>query len=329
MDPTMPDDETFRRRDRELEAQNHEIAAFQAARPSPWDFPVEVVRAARREGRGVFPAPVPDPRAETVLLPGRGGNAVPVRILRPSRGEAAGTYLHLHGGGWVFGEAVENDVRLRRLAEDTGLAVASVDYRLAPEHPFPAGPDDCEDAALALAGGRLAGLPTGRLAIGGESAGAHLAALTLLRLRDRHGLRPFRAANLVAGCFDLALTPSVRRFGAERLILNTDDVGQFVRRFVPAGLDPASPEISPLQADLAGLPPALLTVGTRDLLLDDTLFMAARWQAAGNSARLSVWPDGCHVFQSFASGAADASLRGMHAFLRVAMQGEGDGSSRL
>ncbi|WP_062203568.1 alpha/beta hydrolase [Aureimonas sp. AU12] len=326
----MPDDETFRRHDSELEAQNREIAAFQAARPSPWDFPVEVVRAARREGRGVFPAPVSDPAAQTVVLAGRGGNAIPVRILRPSLGDAAGTYLHFHGGGWVFGEAVENDGRLRRLAEDTGLAVVSVDYRLAPEHPFPAGPDDCEDAALALTSGGIADLPTGWLAIGGESAGAHLAALTLLRLRDRHGLRPFQAANLVAGCFDLALTPSVRRFGPERLILNTADVAEFVHRFVPADLDPASADVSPLHADLAGLPPALLTVGTRDLLLDDTLFMAARWQAAGNSARLSVWPDGAHVFQAFASRAADASLAEMHAFLSEALAAgrDGGGSSR-
>ncbi len=136
---------------------------------------------------------------------------------------------------------MENDPRLRRLADATGLCVASVDYRLAPEHPFPAGPDDCEAAALALVEGRLAELPTGFLAIGGESAGAHLSVLTLLRLRERLGAVPFHAANLVAGCFDLSLTPSVRNFGPERLILNTDDVSEFVRRFLGEDVDARTP----------------------------------------------------------------------------------------
>ncbi|MBB3997995.1 alpha/beta hydrolase [Aureimonas pseudogalii] len=311
----MPTPDAFGPDDPELAAMNAEIAAFQAARPSPWSLPLDVVRQARREGRGVFPALVPDPAACESLLRGRGGHSIPLRVLRPTCRPERGTYLHFHGGGWVFGEAVENDPRLRALAEATGLAVVSVDYRLAPEHPFPAGPDDCEDAALALAAGRIDDLPTGFLAIGGESAGAHLAAVTLLRLRDRHGLTPFAGANLVAGCFDLSMTPSVRRFGGERLILNTGDVEAFATRFVPPEFDRRDPAVSPLYADLTGLPPALFTVGTRDLLLDDTLFMASRWQAAGNGTTLSVWPGGCHVFQAFASRAADASMGEMNRFL--------------
>ena len=96
------------------------------------------------------------------------------------------------------------------LAEATGLAIASVEYRLGPEHPHPAGPDDCEDAALWLLGGGAAelGAPE-RFAIGGESAGGHLSALTLLRLRARGG-PTFAAANLVFGAFDLSLTPNAR-----------------------------------------------------------------------------------------------------------------------
>ncbi|MBB3934897.1 alpha/beta hydrolase [Aureimonas phyllosphaerae] len=301
--------------DEELRRLNAEIAAFQASRPSSWSFPIEVVREARRKGLGVFPGLSPDPDARAVDLPGEAGRMIPVRILHPADGNARGTYLHFHGGGWVFGEAVENDPRLRRLADATGLCVASVDYRLAPENPFPAGPDDCEAAALALVEGRLADLPTQFLAIGGESAGAHLSALTLLRLRDRHQMAPFHAANLVAGCFDLSMTPSVRNFGPERLILNTDDIGEFVRRFVPSEVDPRGADISPLYARLEGMPPALFSVGTRDLLLDDTLFMHARWLAAGNRADLRVQPDGCHVFETFASEAGTRSVQAMASFL--------------
>lgn len=302
-----------------LKALNEKIEAFQAERPSPWSFPLDAVRQARREGKGVFPGLAPDPKGEDIVIEGRGGHAIGARIIRPEGREARGTYLHFHGGGWVFGEPAENDARLRRLAEATGLATLSVDYRLAPEHPFPAGPDDCEDVALALSRGEIDGLPTGFLAVGGESAGAHLSVLTLLRLRDKHGLAPFKAANLVAGCYDLSLTPSVRNFGEKRLVLNTDDVKEFVLRFVPDSQPLMDAAVSPLYADLRDMPPALFTVGTRDLLLDDTLFMAARWMAAGNAATLSTWTGGAHVFQAFDIASAHASNAEMADFLARAL----------
>ena len=307
----------------DLVAMNADITALQKARPSPWSLPLDKVRAARRQGLGTFPLPSPDPLATVVQIRGRDGHAIPARIFRPASGAAAGTFLHFHGGGWVFGEASEGDLFLRHIADRTGLAVASIDYRLAPEHRFPAGPDDCEDAALALIEGGLADadgvLPTGFLAIGGESAGAHLSVVTLLRLRDRHGLTPFHAANLTAGCYDLSLTPSVRRFGAERLVLNTEDVAAFVDRFLPPGLDPRSPEVSPLHAALHDLPPALFTCGTRDLVIDDTLFMATRWLAGGNAADLSLHAGGCHVFQGFPSATGIRSIGEMADFLGARM----------
>ena len=306
--------------DKGLAELNQSIIGFQRARPSPWSVPIGDVRQARREGKGVFPGIDPDPAAREIHVKGRGGHDITVRILQPSGGTARGTYLHLHSGGWVFGEAVENDKRLRALADETELATASIDYRLAPEHPFPAAPDDCEDVALALARGQIEGLPNEFLAIGGESAGAHLSVLTLLRLRDLHGLTPFRAANLVAGCYDLSLTPSVRNFGEERLILNTDDVKEFVLRFIPDAIPLMDPSVSPLYADLRDLPPALFSVGTRDPLVDDTLFMASRWLAAGNAATLSTWAGGCHVFQAFDCAAADTANREVARFLSDACQ---------
>ncbi|KQT60668.1 MULTISPECIES: alpha/beta hydrolase [unclassified Aureimonas] len=313
IDPAVFD---LSRAEPELIATNADIIAMQKAKPSPWTLPIETVRQARRDGRGTFPAVAPDPDAETGSFTSRSGHAIPLRIFRPAGTEPRGTYLHFHGGGWVFGAAAEFDPFLRRLAQQTGLVVASVDYRLAPEHPFPAGPDDCEEVALALASGLIPGLPTGFLAIGGESAGAHLSVLTLIRLRDRHGLAPFGAANLNAGCYDLSMTPSVRSWGEERLVLNTEDIGQFVQRFLKNGEDPRSAAVSPLYAGLKGLPPALFTVGTCDLLIDDTLFMAQRWLAAGNGMELSLHNAGCHVFQAFPSAAGVRSMAEIETFIR-------------
>lgn len=285
--------------DPELLALNDEIVKLQKSKPGLWSMPVEEVRRLRKEGKGVFPAAPRDPDAETLSHFGSAGQRTDVRLFRPSEGLARGTFLHIHGGGWVFGGSEEADPRLREFANRTGLAVVSVEYRLAPEHPFPAARDDCVDIAVAIANGNLGDLPREFLAIGGESAGAHLAVLTLIRLRDEYAMMPFKAANLVAGCYDLSLTPSVRHATGDRLVLDADDVKEFVLRFVPDSYSLKDPAVSPLYADLSGLPPALFSCGTADLLLDDTLFMAARWIAAGNEAELSLTNGGCHVFQAF------------------------------
>jgi acetyl esterase len=183
------------------------------------------------------------------------------------------------------------------LADTVNLAVVSVDYRLSPEHPYPAGPDDCEAAALWVVEHARAELGSDRLVIGGESAGAHLAAVTLLRLRDRHRLADrFLGANLIFGAYDLSQTPSQRGVGTSTEIDVLDGTGFPLDLFLP-GLsreERRDPDISPLYADLSGMPPALFSVGTADHLLDDTLFMAARWVAAGNDAELLVYPDTPH-----------------------------------
>src|SRR5205085_4948857 len=116
------------------------------------------------------------------MIPGRAGD-IPVRVFVPPT--VRGVYLHIHGGGWVLGAFDQSDVALWKLARHAELAVVSVEYRLAPEHPFPAGPDDCEDAALWLIEHAADEFGVTDLCIGGESAGGPLAALTLLRIRDR------------------------------------------------------------------------------------------------------------------------------------------------
>src|SRR4051794_39743530 len=228
----------------EAQAFNEELERRLAALPPVHTVPIELTRRVRREGGGIFPAPVRLEQAREHEVPSRGGGLV-VRELAPE-GEAAGTYLHFHGGGWSLGAADQQDPLLWALVEATGLRALSVDYRLAPEHPFPAGPDDCEDAAL-----WLLGQDAGPLAIGGESAGAPLAVTTLLRLRDRHGVTgAFGAANLVYGGYDLSRTPSSRLWTRE-LVLSDGSLEWFGAMFCP-GRDREQlrdPEISPLFAD--------------------------------------------------------------------------------
>ena len=274
---------------------NAELEATLAATPSILDVPPQVVREARAAGRSVLGPVVRLPEAEERLISGPAG-PIPLRIVRPAR--ARGAYVHIHGGGWALGAHDQQDVLLKVVADTTGLVAVSVGYRLAPESPYPAGPDDCEAAALWVVANVEREFGGNVLAIGGESAGAHLSAVTLLRLRDRHGLTPFRTANLTYGQYDFALTPSVRRWGARNLVLSTPIIEQFVGWFTRPD-ERADPDVSPLHADLRGMPPALFTVGTLDPLLDDSLFMAARWTAAGNDAELAIYPGGVHAFNAF------------------------------
>jgi acetyl esterase/lipase len=309
IDPALFDPSTI---SEEIHAQNAEIVAKLSKLGRYWEAPPALIRENRRKGLGAFPLMPLSSRANVITIDGPGG-PLPLRIIAPEN--PRGAYLHIHGGGWTIGTADEQDPWLDRLAERCGLAVVSVEYRLAPEHPFPAGPDDCEAAALWLIREAQERFGTSRLFIGGESAGAHLSALTLLRLRDKHGLSPFRGANLFAGCYDVSLTPSAANWGDEPLILNTPGVKIFADNFCGPDLDRRDPAISPLYADLKGLPPALFSVGTRDLLLDDTLFMASRWVAAGNRADLAVWPGGAHVFIRFDSALCEQALSRIDAFI--------------
>ncbi|MET9416923.1 alpha/beta hydrolase [Streptomyces klenkii] len=278
-------------------AFNKEFEATAATRPAREGVPDATLLAALRRNRlGGDTPPVRLPQGQDRLIAG----GVRVRVFHPDRVD--GVYLHIHGGGWVFGSADGQDERLWRLAEEARLAVVSVEYRLAPEHPFPAGPDDCEVAARWLVEHAEAEFGTRRLLIGGESAGAHLSVVTLLRLRDRHGITgAFRAAHLLFGAYDLSMTPSQRSFGSKRLLSNTETLRRTYELFTPGmGAEQRrDPGVSPLFAGLAGLPPARIVVGTEDPLLDDSLFLAERWQAAGSPVQLGVVAGAMHGFTLF------------------------------
>ena len=227
----------------------------------------------------------------------------------------SGVYLFLHGGGWVMGGADMQDEYLASIANSCGVAIASLDYRLAPEHPYPAAPDDCEDAALWLANTAHQEFNTSTLLIGGESAGAHLAAVTLLRMRDRHAYTGFAAATMTSGVFDLTMTPSLAQSPDNKWPINRDVMEWFVNHYGPEDLK--DPDVSPLYADLREMPPCLFVVGTLDPLLDDSLFMYTRWLAAGNHSKLGVYPGGTHGFTALSSPVAVSARDSIRKFIRA------------
>lgn len=253
---------------------------------------------------------------EDLEIPGpKGRGKIPVRVFIPN-GEVRGAFLHIHGGGWVLGSERGGDPTLRRIASEAGVAVVSVGYRLAPEHPYPAGLDDCMAAAEWLED-HLTDFgiaDSGAMSIGGESAGANLAAAVMLRRRDE-SQPPFRAAVLTFGVFTAKLDlPSMKEMWDRDLVLS----GPIMKYFVDAyatGHDLEHPYISPLYADLKGMPPALFQVGTLDHLYSDTISMANAWRKAGNVIELREFPGAPHGFTGFPVECAKTAIGAMAAFI--------------
>jgi acetyl esterase/lipase len=241
------------------------------------------------------------PDAEERTLDG-----VRCRVFRPDT-PARAVYLHFHGGGMVAGTPEMMDIPNQALAREHGVAVVSADYRKAPEHPFPAGPDDGVAVASWLLAHAEAEIGTSRLLIGGESAGGYMTAAVALRVRDElHAIDRVDGLNLVFGVFDWGRTPSQRGVrphdGFD--VLGPEGIEFVAECFLPGMTDDErrAPEISPVFADLRGLPPCLVSVGTCDHLLDDSLLFANRAAAAGVDVDLVVLPEMPHAFQAFPCG---------------------------
>ncbi len=290
----MPDSTLFSPEaiDAETAEFNVQLEALLAEAPAIDAVPVEQTRRARGEGTSISGPVILSEMAEEREISGPVA-PLTLRIFAPEN--PRGVYLHIHGGGWALGRAHLQDPRNEEIANSCSAVVVSVDYRLAPEHPYPAALDDCEAAAVWVVENAMSEFGVEKLVIGGESAGGHLAATTLIRMRDKHDFTSFSGANLVYGVYDLSMTPSQRNWGDRLLVLNTPIMDWFYDQFAPANIR-RDPDVSPLYADLSNLPPALFTVGTLDPLLDDTLFMHTRWTAAGNRAELAVYPGGPHGF---------------------------------
>jgi acetyl esterase len=231
---------------------------------------------------------------------------VPLRIVMPKNTPVDGVYFDIPGGGFYLGPTAGGDARNVALAESLGIAVVSVDYRLAPENPWPAAPDDCEAAALWIIDHAEARFGTTNLAIGGASAGATLAMTTLLRLRDNNHADAFAGAVLQFGTYDLSgQTPAGRQIADEYFL--TAYLGHLADRTVP--------DVSPLFGDLRGLPPTLLIVGALDVLLEDNLAMAARLSAAGGDVDLRIYPESPHGFTGHPTSMAAAALNDQESWL--------------
>jgi len=293
----------------EVKAFNEAFLKRMAELPSP------TARSGDQGAPSAFPAVPKSPRARVRSIDAQGGRKVEVRIVTPASGSPRGAYLHFHGGGLVFGSADQDDSMLERIANATGLAAVTVEYRLAPAHPYPAAWDDCEAAAVWLAKNVKSEFGGSALAIGGESAGATLAVPVLVRMRDKHGFTGFHAANLSYGNYDTSMTPSQIWIGAKRFLIGTEDIRQCSNAYAPDVSQRRNPDMSALYAQLSRMPAALFTVGTLDPFLDDSLFVYARWIAAGNDAELAVYPGAPHGFNLIGHPHAATANARIDAFL--------------
>lgn len=262
----------------------------------------EELRAARSARNA--PAPSDPPADEDVVRVG--GVAVPIRIFTPAHNPPRGVYMDIHGGGFYMDCAARDDVRNRALADARNIAVVSVDYRLAPEHPWPAAPSDCEAVARWLIAHAQDRFGSQRLVIGGRSAGATLATITLLRLRGTGHAQRVAGAALQFATFDLsARTPAGRRIADE----------YFLEAYVGHVADRTDPDISPVYADLDRLPPILIVVGAQDVLLEDNLAMASRLWTAGNDAEIRIYPESPHGFTGHSTEIAQLALDGIDSWV--------------
>jgi acetyl esterase/lipase len=260
------------------------------SRPAPATQDV-IESRARFEKMGAFLGGAPDAKCETVDVDG-----VPAEWVSAADVDASRAILFLHGGGYAIGSLNTH----RHLAFDvsaaSGARVLLLDYRLAPEHPFPAAVDD---AATAWRWLLKQGLVNNKLAIAGDSAGGGLTIATLVNLRDQKLGLPACA---------VAISPWVDLEGVGTSMTARSEQDPMVQKpglswmadMYLAGKDARTPLAAPLHADLSGLPPVLVQVGTAETLLDDATRIAERLHRAGGEVKLSVWPNMLHVFPLFA-----------------------------
>jgi monoterpene epsilon-lactone hydrolase len=252
---------------------------------------LEELRTGFERLAALFP-PEPDVRSETVDAKG-----VSADWIEAPGADASRALLYLHGGGYAIGSVNTHRDLASRIARAARVRALSVEYRLAPEHPHPAA---VEDSTIAYRWLLRQGLEPSRIAIAGDSAGGGLAIATLVALRDAGD--PLPAAGV-------CLSPWVDLQGIGESMTTKAELDPLVQRdgLVKMGrlylgdLDPRTPLAAPLYADLAGLPPLLIQVGTAEALLDDATRVAGRARAAGVDVTLEPWDDMIHVWQIFAA----------------------------
>ncbi|MEE4417992.1 alpha/beta hydrolase [Streptomyces bugieae] len=272
-----------------------EVRAFFAARPTPAVSPVAVARVRDQDADGV-----------------------PVRVYHGSAHESAPVVLFCHGGGFVLCDLDSHDGFCRAIADATGAVVVSVDYRRAPEHPFPAAPEDAYTALLWAA----TTFPGRRIAVAGDSAGANLATVLTLLSRDRGGPGiAFQA--LYYPMLDPARSRPSHRANGRGYFLTADHLRWYWDRYLPAPADRTAPYAAPLACtDLSGLPPAYVVTAGFDPLRDEGLAYAEALTAAGVPVEAHHYAGMFHGFLSMAAALPEAAAACETAFtaLRGALE---------
>ena len=275
---------------------------------------VPTLRASFNELMARIPAPDDVRQSRTTIGRVSAIEVTAIEVTAPGA-DADAVILYFHGGVYVIGSATTSVPLVAELARRTGARVITLDYRLAPEHPYPAAVEDAQDAYQGLL---EQGVDPGQIALAGESAGGGLAVATLLGLRDAGTPLP-SCAFLMSPYADLTLSGDSI---ADREAVDRTLTPEGLRLRIPdyvAGADAADPFISPVFADLTGLPPLLIQVGSNEILLSDALRLAERAAMADVTVTLDVTDSVPHVFQAFAAmlDEADAALDRASTFLRT------------
>ncbi len=271
-------------------AQLDSLITLLTSRPVP-EKPDVAQSRARYEKLAQVLGGAPDAKVEKVDAGG-----VPSEWVSAPGADAARAVLYLHGGGFAIGSLNTH----RRLAYDISAAssarVLVIDYRLAPEHPFPAA---VEDAAKAWRWLLAQGIAPSKLAIAGDSAGGGLTIATLVNLRDQKLALP-ACAVAISPWVDMEAVGTSMTARAKQDPMVQKPGLQWMAGLYLAGKDPKSPLAAPLHADLKGLPPVLVQVGSAETLLDDATRIAERLHKSGVEVKLAIWPNQLHVFPFFA-----------------------------
>jgi phosphinothricin tripeptide acetyl hydrolase len=288
------------------------VRAHLAKLPPSTSLTIAERRAQYDRAERFFPTPT-DVTVEAVAAPEQ-----PAEWLRPPGVRADAAVLYLHGGGYVIGSPRSHRHLAAAIARTAGVPGLSLDYRLAPEHPFPAA---LEDAVAAYEWLLARGIGPERIVVAGDSAGGGLTVATLLALRDRGLPRP---AGGVAISPWVDLTCSGRSYvskaGVDPIVLR-ESVTMMAQAYAGTG-DFKAPLVSPLFADLKGVPPLLVLVGSDEVLLDDSLGLGERARAAGVDVRVEEWPAMVHVWPWFLGmlDEADRAVGVIGDFVRARMR---------
>lgn len=261
---------------------------------------VESSRALLIANRHLVSGKAIEPVATREVIIPTGDGDLPATLYTPAGlPEPSGLLVFFHGGGWVVGSCDTHDNTVRYLAKQAGVRVLSVEYRLAPEAPFPAATEDALTAfEYAYAKARDLGADPARIAVGGDSAGGNLAAVTAQQaVKRRGGVPAFQL--LFYPATDFTVRRRSRELFAEDLFLTDADISWFEAHYVPKGTDLYNPKLSPLHGDLSGLPPAYIATAGFDPLRDEGEAYAEKLRKAGVPVALSRQPDLIHGYINF------------------------------